>query len=379
MTIIVPAHNEQMHLAACLDSLRKATFQGKKQIIVVDDGSKDSTFKIAKKYEELGIKIIQTPHIGKAAAINTALAQAKGEVIAIVDADSTIEENAFIEILRELGKKNAGAACSVVKVANRGQFFPMWSHLEQLYNSLMRSILSKINANITTPGPLSVYRADALKKIGGFSTKGFSEDVDVTIRLIRAGYRIKFSDKAVAYTIIPPDIKGFFRQRFRFARGMLNIFKRHLQINKTTIDLYTLPLLTFFYVQAIIMGSITLYNILKGYFAYFVAHGVYFNWAVAKFFFEWFSIIGFFKWTYSVLITHTAPLTMLSIVAIVSTMLSYPLLLYSIIKYDRKIDLWHLIPFMFMFPFWLMIMVLYMICLPELFVKNQYNRWKKNE
>ena len=60
----------------------------------------------------------------------------------------------------------------------------MWFHIEQLYNSLIRLLFSKINANVTTPGPLSVYRKKELMDAGGFSTEGFSEDVDITIRLI---------------------------------------------------------------------------------------------------------------------------------------------------------------------------------------------------
>ncbi|MFH1916284.1 MAG: glycosyltransferase family 2 protein, partial [Nanoarchaeota archaeon] len=250
-------------------------------------------------------------------------------------------------------------------------------HIEQIYNSLLRSIFAKVNANVTTPGPLSVYRANLLREIGGFSTKGFSEDVDVTIRLIRKGYVVGYASDAVTETYMPVDVKGFFRQRTRFARGMINIFKRHLKMNAIMIDIYTLPLLVFTYVQAVIMGAITIYNIVSGYVTYFTSKGVYFNLAVLKFFFEWLSLVGFVKWTGSVF-SGASPLTLYAAVGIASTLLTYPLYIYAILRFDKKIDWWHVLPIVFMFPFWLLVMAVYIVMLPFGFPK-QDNIWKKNE
>jgi len=378
ITIIIPAHNEGEYIKDCIESVMDADFSGRKQILVVDDGSKDDTLKIASQYESKGVEVISTDHKGKAASLNKALSKSKGELVAVVDGDSYIHKDALIEIASELSVKNVVAACGVVKVRNRRKLFPMWSHIEQLYNSLMRSLFAKINANITTPGPLSIYQRKELLEIGGFSTEGFSEDVDVTIRLIRKGYRIGFAEKAVSETNIPYDIKGFLRQRTRFARGLVNVLKRHMQVNTTIIDIYTLPLFLFGYIQAVIMGSFTIYQIVSGYIQYYASQGIFFSLSVMKFFLEWFSIFGFIRWTYSV-VTGSTPLTFLASIGIISTLLTYPLFVFAILKFDGKFDLWHIIPFLFMFPFWLFIMVIYIGCLPEYFRKSQYNIWKKNE
>jgi len=214
--------------------------------------------------------------------------------------------------------------------------------------------------------------------LGGFSTKGFSEDMDITIRLIRKGYNIGFAEKAIAETNMPYDVKGFLRQRTRFARGILNIFKKHMQLNKTIIDIYALPLFMFSYVQAVIMGSFIIYQIFSGYLTYFVSKGIYFDLTVLKFFFEWLSIVGFVRWFAGVFSGETA-LTFVTIVGIVSTLLSYPLFIIAIIKFEKKFNVWHLIPIFFMFPFWLLIMIIYILMIPDYFRKKQYNIWKKNE
>lgn len=379
-TVIVPAHNEERHIKDCVHSILRAKFTGEKKIILVNDGSGDSTLQVMKtladKYDR--IRVIDQKHSGKAKSINTALQHAKGELVYIVDADSTINRDALEVLAHEVSSPRVAAATGVVKVMNRKTGICVWYHIEQLYNSFMRSMMSKVNANITTPGPISVYRKKELDEIGGFSTEGFSEDVDVTIRLIRAGYDVGFSDQSYAETFMPHDAKGIWRQRTRFARGMLNIFKRHLRIHHRTIDLYTLPLFVFTYIQSVIMGSITIYKITSGYMMYFVQHGTYFSVDVMRFFFEWFSMWGFLKWTFNVL-SGVLPLDVLSAVGIASTLLSYPLYLAAIVRYDRKIDFYHIFALFFISVFWLFIMVIYIVSLPELFKKEQYNIWKKNE
>ena len=376
ITIIIPAHNEERYIKECIKSVIEADFNGKKQIIVVDDGSKDNTVSIASGFKQ--VKLIKTRHSGKAASLNKALSLAKGQLVAIVDGDSIIGKNSLMESSKIVGRENTVAACCVVKVKNRKKFINMWAHIEQLYNSLIRLLFSRINANITTPGPLSVYRRKELVEVGGFSTEGFSEDQDIAIRLFRKGYKIGFAEKAIAETNMPYDTKGFLRQRTRFARGLLNILKRHFKFNKTIIDIYTLPIFLFTYIQAVIMGLFTLYQIASGYIIYFFSKGILFNISVLKFFFEWFSIVGFIKWAYSVL-SGITPFNFIAAVGIISTLLTYPIYFFTIFKFDKKFDLWHLIPVFFMFPFWLLIMLIYILSLPEMLRKKQYNIWKKNE
>lgn len=378
ITIIIPAHNEEKYIKECIDSIIAADFKGKKEIIVVDDGSKDKTAEIVSQYASKDVKLIRKKHTGKSDSINKALSISKGELIAIIDGDSHIHKNSLMGVVKEVERKNVVAASCVVRVKNRKKFICMWLELEQIYNSLIRQIFSKLNANIVTPGPLSVYRKKELLEVGGFNIKGFSEDIDVTIRLIRKGYNVGFSDKAITETNMPYDVKGFLRQRTRFARGIIDIFKKHLRWNKTIIDLYTLPLFLFTYTQAVIMGSFTIYQIASGYITYFLSKGVIFNIYTLKFFFEWLSIVGFFKWSINIIMGNIS-LTLVSAIGIFSTLLTYPLYFYAIAKYSKKVEILHFFALFFMFPFWLLVMLIYILCLPEYFRKHQHNIWKKNE
>lgn len=377
VTVIVPARNEDEYIKACIESIQRARFDGEKQIIVVDDASKDKTAAIVKRCTDVML-LRNKRHMGKSYGINSALKHASGDLTAIVDGDSTIREDALAQLAMEVARKGHIGATGVVRAANRFRFLNVWVHLELLYSSLIRALFAKVNANVVTPGALSMYRTQQLRELGGFSTEGFSEDMDIAIRMIRNGHRLGYSEDAISDTNMPPDWKGFLRQRTRIARGLINILKRHMRLNRTVIDLYTLPLFLFNYLQAVIMGTITIYQIVSGYITYFAGQGVWLSLEVAKFFFEWFSIVGFAKWSYAVLL-GSEPLTAVNVIGVSATLLTYPLYFVAILKYDRKLDIWHVLPLFFMFPYWLLLMAIYTICLPEVFRTEQYNRWKKNE
>ena len=121
ITIIIPAHNEEEYIAEAIESVINAEFDGKKQIIVVDDGSIDKTYEIASKYT--GIKVIRTKHSGKSNSLNKALSYAKGDIIAIVDGDSCINKDA-LKLMTKEGSINLDLSDEVIDgacVAHNGQ------------------------------------------------------------------------------------------------------------------------------------------------------------------------------------------------------------------------------------------------------------------
>ncbi|MFH0961349.1 MAG: glycosyltransferase family 2 protein [archaeon] len=377
LSVIIPMHNERPRIAECISSVLSANFAGRKEIIVVDDGSSDGGAELARRRFGKKVLLIRKPHTGKADSLNVGLARATGELVAIVDGDGTVDPGALGFLANELGKRNVAAATGVVKVKNRKTFIGMWLHVEQLYGALTRMMFANANANVVTPGPLSMYRRRALIQVGGFSTGGFSEDVDITIRLIRRGYSVAFSSDAVSETVMPSTLGGFLKQKARFGKGLLYILRKHLAGKaKTAIDLYTLPLLLFNYIQAIVMGLITVYQIASGYFIYFASKGVLASMGVAGFLFGWLSIFGFFNW-FGGLFTGATPVTYLNVVGIASTLLSYPLYVYAVWKFDKRFAPRTLIPLAFMFPFWLSIMIVNVFCLPAYFDGNQKNVWEK--
>lgn len=374
VTVIIPAHNEQRYIEACVQSVIKAEFNGDKEIIVVDDGSSDATAEIVSRIP--AVTLIRQAHTGKAATLNMAIARATGQLVAIIDGDTEIEPNALMEMQKDLEQEKTAATTCPIAVKNRDAGVLMWVHVEQLYASLLRSIMTKVNANVINSGQCGMFRKKELVDCGGFSTFGLSEDMDVAIRLVRAGYHLSFTEGTMAYTNMPESFAWFWKQRARWARGGLNNLVRHLRLNTSIIDVYSMPLVVFGYIQALIMGAFTLYKIIDGYFYLYFTYGHFFNWRIIVFILNWCSALGMIKWTFG-FFTGASPLTAVNIAGALASLLSYPLFLIAIIKFDKKIDWNHIIPLMFMAPLWWIVMLIQALCLPELFNKERYNIWTK--
>jgi cellulose synthase/poly-beta-1,6-N-acetylglucosamine synthase-like glycosyltransferase len=380
ITVIIPAHNEASRIRDAITSVLAARWRGIKRIIVVDDGSTDDTANVARAVARSSPKgsvtVIRVPHSGKSNAINTALKASHSDLVAVVDGDSVIAPDAFEECIALFWSRKVGAVSAAMRVRNRGSVLGEWLNIELLYASLVRSLYAKVNANITATGPLTVFRRHALESVGGFSVQGFAEDVDIAVRLLKHGWRLEYATGAMAETVMPTTWSGFVRQRIRFARGAVDIIKRHLSFDRHFFQIYTLPLFFFTYAQAVVMAIIITTNIVSGYVSYFASQGTYLNWGVVKYFVEWLSIVGTVRWVWSVF-TGSTPVTVLTGIAITTTLLTYPLYIFAILRFEKRIDWRHVLAMAFLFPFWLIVMVVYCLTVWEWGRKEQRNIWTK--
>ena len=107
LSIIIPAYNMEAYLAPCVESILRTPSLAAVEIIIVNDGSKDKTLRIAKQYAERHrdtIRIVDKPNGNYGSTINAALPIAKGEFVKILDADDTFNSSYLAEFLTFLGK-----------------------------------------------------------------------------------------------------------------------------------------------------------------------------------------------------------------------------------------------------------------------------------
>ena len=107
LSIIIPAYNMEAYRAPCVESILRTPSLAAVEIIIVNDGSKDKTLRIAKQYAERHrdtIRIVDKPNGNYGSTINAALPIAKGEFVKILDADDTFNSSYLAEFLTFLGK-----------------------------------------------------------------------------------------------------------------------------------------------------------------------------------------------------------------------------------------------------------------------------------
>lgn len=218
VSIVIPNYNGAKTLAKCVTAVKNLEYPVKKEIIVVDDGSKDNSLKILEKIK--GVRVIaKKKNAGKAAALNSGINVAVGELVVTIDSDTYPDPDCLMKMVPRF----EGDVCAVtgfVKAANTTGIIEKIQEVEYLIAfGFFQSVLSDINAVLVTPGPMSVFKRDILQKLGGFDEKNITEDMEVALRLRKHGYRIVACMDAFIFTEVPTTLKHLFRQRVRWYRG----------------------------------------------------------------------------------------------------------------------------------------------------------------
>jgi glycosyltransferase involved in cell wall biosynthesis len=227
ISVIIPAYNEEKVIANTIEGLLETKYP-KKEIIFVDDGSKDKTLEIASQYKDK-IKILHKENGGKATAINYGVLYSTGEIIVIVDADTIIGRHSLKEIVKgfELNEHVAAVAGNI-KVRNRTNWITRCQALEYITGiQIVRRAFDVFGSITIVPGALGAFKKSYLKEAGAYGKETIVEDFDQTIKLLKAGLITQGSTKATAYTEAPNTIRDFVAQRKRWYRGNIQVLKRH--------------------------------------------------------------------------------------------------------------------------------------------------------
>ncbi len=267
LSVIIPAYNEEKGIGETIFSVLKSDYKTLKEILIVNDGSTDNTQKIvqeiAKKYSK--VKLINKKNTGKADSINYVLKRVKADLVAIIDADSYIKSNALKNMVFYFDNPKVGSVTGRILVKNNKKLLERLQAIEYAMIIFTRKLLEFIEGIWVTPGALSVYRTEALKEVGGFDPKNMTEDVEITWRLIKAGYRIRVAANAITYTSVPDTKKDWWKQRIRWGIGgvqTLLSYKKEV-FKKSPLGYFIIPLFAISMFLGLLGLSIFLYLWIK--------------------------------------------------------------------------------------------------------------------
>ncbi len=239
VSIIVPAYNEEVNIVSSLHNLLRQTYPNF-DIIMVDDGSKDSTYETAKAEftAHPNLKILSKTNGGKATALNYGIAQSDAEYVVCIDADTKLEYNAvkylIARFLNSDPDERIAAVAGNVKVGNKVNWLTRWQSIEYTTSqNFDRLAYANINAITVIPGAIGAFRKAAVVEAGGYSSDTLAEDCDITVKILKKGYTVANENRAVAVTEAPESVKQFLKQRFRWTYGIMQMFwkQKHTFLN----------------------------------------------------------------------------------------------------------------------------------------------------
>ena len=231
VTVLVSCYNEELVLKASLESLLKQTYKNF-EILVIDDGSRDNTYRIAKSMEftenDKRLVAYTKANSGKADSLNFGIEQSKGELILTVDADSKLSPNSIELMVEYFDDPKIGAVAGSVYVTNKTTLWAKLQALEYIQGlNLVRNGQAYLQLVNIIPGPIGMFRKSAMLEVGCYHTDTFAEDCDLTLNLINKKYKIDYEIDAVSYTEAPEELNNLLKQRYRWTRGILQSVIKH--------------------------------------------------------------------------------------------------------------------------------------------------------
>ena len=233
-SILIPCHNEENNIENTVKHLLGLNYP-EYEIIIIDDGSTDNSpvvFKELCNQHPQVRAVYLKQNQGKAAALNNACMIAQNDLILTMDADAFIDPNALKWIAWHfVTGPRVGAVTGNPRVLNRTSLLAKiqtgeFSTIIGLIKRTQR-ILGKV---LTVSGVIAAFRRQALLSVGFWDTDMVTEDIDVTWKLEKNFWDVRYEPSAICWILVPETLKGLWRQRLRWSQGGVEVLRKHFNI-----------------------------------------------------------------------------------------------------------------------------------------------------
>lgn len=241
VTILIPVYNAKNTIQETLESIKQQDYCGKIYTIIIDDGSTDGSLELLNSLElGVNVKVLKSCHKGKSFALNKGLKFVRTKYVITVDSDTILHPLAVKNIMAKLISSNyktaATAGCLFVKNDQKSFITKLqqWDYTLGIFG--VKLYQGFYHSTLVAQGAFSAYKTKYLKQIGGWQ-QCVGEDIVLTWELLSRGYEVNFAKNAIGFTEVPETFKKLGRQRTRWARGMIEAFKKVNVITSIKLNL----------------------------------------------------------------------------------------------------------------------------------------------
>jgi cellulose synthase/poly-beta-1,6-N-acetylglucosamine synthase-like glycosyltransferase len=139
-----------------------------------------------------------------------------------------VSPEAISVLVRHFHDERVAAVSGNVRVGNRRNILTNWQHVEYVTGfNVEKRAFGALDCVTVVPGAIGAWRKRAIVECGYFTDDTLAEDTDLTLQLLRRGYRVVVEEQAYAYTEAPETVRGFLKQRYRWTYGTLQCLWKH--------------------------------------------------------------------------------------------------------------------------------------------------------
>jgi cellulose synthase/poly-beta-1,6-N-acetylglucosamine synthase-like glycosyltransferase len=234
VSVIVPAHNEELVIERCLESIRKSSYR-KIEVIVHNDCSTDATRRIIADYQrtypKFNLRLVNRRHqAGKAEGVNYCIKRyATGDLVMTLDADCVLRKDAIRNATTYFSDSSVVGVAANVRLLDKPTVLGVLQKFEHLIGYRSKKFYTVTNCEFIVGGVASTYRHELLKQVKYYDTDTITEDIGLSMKIVTQGnrqHRIVYAADVVAQTEGAHNFRALLRQRYRWKMGCLqNLFK----------------------------------------------------------------------------------------------------------------------------------------------------------
>jgi biofilm PGA synthesis N-glycosyltransferase PgaC len=233
VTVLIPCHNEGANVEDTVRSVVEQRYPAEIEIIAINDGSTDDT---SERLESLATVVpnLRVIHLesnqGKAVALRVGTLASSSEYLVCVDGDAILDEYAvhWLVVHMVTGSR-VGAVTGNPRIRNRSTL------LGKLQVGEFSSVIGLVKRAqraygrvFTVSGVVSAFRRSAVEAVGYWSDTIVTDDIDITWRLQREHWDVRFEPRALCSILMPETMRGLWKQRLRWAVGGAQTVREHL-------------------------------------------------------------------------------------------------------------------------------------------------------
>ncbi|MDA0164202.1 glycosyltransferase [Solirubrobacter ginsenosidimutans] len=233
VSVLIPAYNEAAVIATSVRAALKSDYP-RFEVLVLDDGSSDETEAAAIEAGagDRRLRVLRDPvNRGKAEQLNLGFARARHELVMVTDADTHMHPRAIRFLVARIESSPVLAAVAgAPHVTNRDGVLCAMQVLEAAaIIGLVRRTQSLTGRVGIVAGVLGLFRRDRVLAVGGYDGRMATEDIDLTWRLLIAGWQTAYEPRALVGMQVPSSLHALWAQRKRWARGQGEVLHAHLR------------------------------------------------------------------------------------------------------------------------------------------------------